>query len=112
MVKITFIRVASRTDINPGEMKKVRAGVLDILIVNIGGDYYAIDNRCPHANGDLSRGRLSESVIKCPRHGAKFDVTTGRLVAPLRILGEEIQVANLKTYEVRQEGDDILVNIG
>ncbi len=109
---ISFVRVAGMANIQSGEMKKVRAGVLDILIVNIGGDYYAIDNRCPHANGDISRGRLSESVIRCPRHGARFDVTTGRLVTPPRILGEEIQVANLKTYEVRHEGNDILVNTG
>jgi len=93
-------------------MKKVRAGVLDILIVNIGGDYYAIDNRCPHANDNISKGRLLESVIRCPRHGARFDVTTGRLATPIRMLGEEIQVANLKTYDVRHEGDDILVNTG
>jgi 3-phenylpropionate/trans-cinnamate dioxygenase ferredoxin subunit len=57
-------------ELPPGEVKIVRAGELAIGVYNLGGEYYAIEDRCSH---DVEAG-----VAICPRHGSEFDVRTGR----------------------------------
>ena len=63
-----------------GEVKIVRAGELAIGVYNLNGDYYAIEDRCSHDDGELVEGELDEEdcAIECPRHGSEFDVRTGR----------------------------------
>jgi 3-phenylpropionate/trans-cinnamate dioxygenase ferredoxin subunit len=47
-----------------------------MLIANVNENYYTIGNRCTHADGILSQGVLEGNVVTCPKHHAKFDVTT------------------------------------
>ena len=53
---------------------------LAIGVFNVGGDLYAIEDRCSHDDGPLAEGDFEpeEAVVVCPRHGARFDVRTGR----------------------------------
>ena len=97
-----FVKVAETTEVPPGKMKKVTVDGKEILIVDVEGKYYAIGNKCTHRGGDLSKGSLSKKVVKCPRHGAKFDVTTGETVAGPAKKSET-------TFEVRVEGKNILI---
>lgn len=53
-----------------------------IAVYNINGSFYATQNHCTHKGAQLVKGELSDSVIECPQHGWKFDVTTGKCVAP------------------------------
>jgi 3-phenylpropionate/trans-cinnamate dioxygenase ferredoxin component len=67
-------------ELPPGEVKIVRAGELAIGVYNLGGEYYAIEDRCSHDDGPLAEGDFDpeRGVAICPRHGSEFDVRTGR----------------------------------
>jgi 3-phenylpropionate/trans-cinnamate dioxygenase ferredoxin component len=67
-------------ELPPGEVKIVRAGELAIGVYNLGGQYYAIEDRCSHDDGPLAEGDFDpeRGVAVCPRHGSEFDVRTGR----------------------------------
>ena len=97
-----FVKVAETTEVPPGKMKKVTVDGKEILIVNVEGKYYAIGNKCTHRGGDLSKGSLSGKVVKCPRHGAKFDVSTGEVAKGPAKESEP-------TFEVRVEAKNILI---
>ncbi len=61
-------------------MKIVRSGELAIGVYNLDGEYFAIEDRCSHDDGPLVEGELDQEscTIECPRHGALFDLRTGR----------------------------------
>jgi 3-phenylpropionate/trans-cinnamate dioxygenase ferredoxin subunit len=74
-----------------------------IALCNVGGQFFAIDDLCTHDSGPLDQGELDGHVIECPRHGARFDVRTGKVLAlpavkalntyPVELAGNEIRVA-------------------
>jgi 3-phenylpropionate/trans-cinnamate dioxygenase ferredoxin subunit len=97
-----FVKVAETAEVPPGKMKKVTVDDQEILIANVEGKYYAMRNKCTHRGGDLSKGFLSGKMVKCPRHGAKFDVTTGEVVAGPAKKSES-------TFEVKVEGKNIML---
>jgi len=70
-------------ELPPGEVKIVRAGELAIGVYNLNGEYYAIEDRCSHDDGPLAEGDfdVDEAVAICPRHGARFDIKTGRALS-------------------------------
>jgi 3-phenylpropionate/trans-cinnamate dioxygenase ferredoxin subunit len=74
------LTVCPLEELPPGEVKIVRAGELAIGVYNLGGQYYAIEDRCSHDDGPLSEGDFDpeRGVAVCPRHGSEFDVRTGR----------------------------------
>ena len=86
--------VAAVDEIPPGQRKLVEAGGRKIVVFNLGGEFFALNNRCPHRGGSLCQGRqtgLVESdgpgnyrysrpgeIIRCPWHGWEFDIRTGQ----------------------------------
>ncbi|MGB7756093.1 MAG: non-heme iron oxygenase ferredoxin subunit [Salinisphaera sp.] len=54
----------------------------DIAVYNLGGEYFAVEDRCTHDGGDLASGRVEDGCAVCPRHGARFDIRTGQVMAP------------------------------
>jgi nitrite reductase/ring-hydroxylating ferredoxin subunit len=107
--KLEFAKVAETSEVPVGKIKMVKLEGKDILIVNVGGNYYAMGNRCTHAGGDLSKGSLSENIVTCPRHGAKFDVTTGKVVSGPRVLAFRLKIKDEPSFEVKVEEKDILL---
>ena len=106
-----FMRVADISDIDGGKMKKITLADRTVLIANVKGNYYAVDNECTHFGGDLSKGVLEENIVTCPIHKAKFDVTTGKVISsPTKAL-ERPDIENLLTYFVKIENQDILIKI-
>ena len=91
------------TEIMPGQMKKVSVDENEILVTNIDGDYFAIDDTCTHAGATLSEGKLEDSTITCDWHGAKFDCKNGKLI---KFPGE---INDLESYKVIVESDDVFV---
>jgi len=86
--------VASVDEIPPGKRKLVDANGRAIVVFNLGGEFYALNNQCPHRGGSLAHGiqtglveskepgqycysRLGE-MVKCPWHGWEFDIRTGK----------------------------------
>ena len=101
---MAYIPVAQVTEIAPGQVKIVEAVGQKIALSNVGGTVYAIEDRCSHDNGPLGEGTLQGKLLECPRHGARFDVTTGR---PVTLPA----VVPVKQFPVKIEGNQILVEV-
>ena len=108
---MAYSKIANVSAVTQGKAIKAAAGGKTLLLANIGGSYYAINNVCPHMGGSLADGVLDGPVVTCPRHGSKFDVRTGKLVAPGRLAFIKVKVSDTVSYPVKVEGDDILVDI-
>ena len=104
---MTFIKVASKSEIKEGQMKKVEIQDKEILLVNVKGKIYAIENKCCHVGGPLNEGILEGNKITCPWHRAQYDVTTGEATEDSAIPGLQ-----QNKFEVKIEKEDILVNLG
>jgi len=99
------IIVGKASDIPPGKMKKVTADGKEVLVVNVDGNYCAIDDTCTHAGASLSEGILDGSVVTCGWHGAKFDCKTGKLSAfPAKI-------KDLGSYKVVIESENVFLQV-
>ncbi|MBV8372627.1 MAG: non-heme iron oxygenase ferredoxin subunit [Candidatus Eremiobacteraeota bacterium] len=95
--------VAKVSEIAPGTTRRVVVDRNDILLCNVGGNFYAIEDVCTHDGGPLDQGELEGERVVCPRHGATFDVRTGdALTLPA--------VVPLMTFPVSVEGDDVFVD--
>ena len=73
-----YIKMAERHEIPKNKMKVFKVEDHEILVVNVEGELYAFENRCPHMGYPLYFGRLEGKVLTCGFHYAKFDVTTGK----------------------------------
>ena len=91
------------SDIPSGKMIKVEADEKDILVTNVDGNYYAMDDTCTHAGASLAEGSLDNSIITCPWHGATWDCKTGKMIK----FG--VQLKDLASYKVTVESEDIFV---
>ncbi|MBI4613228.1 MAG: non-heme iron oxygenase ferredoxin subunit [Planctomycetes bacterium] len=99
---MAFRKVAERKDVRPGTGKAVEVGGRTIALWNVGGTFHAIDDECTHVGGPLSEGELDGTTVRCPWHGAEFDVTTGKVLCPpagtslacykVQIVGEDVQI--------------------
>ncbi len=97
-----YITVATTDELKPGDRIVVDVAEHYVAIFNVDGKYYAIEDVCTHDDGPLAEGELFGTIIECPRHGAQFDITTGKVVRmpaitpvpwyPVRVEGTEIQV--------------------
>jgi 3-phenylpropionate/trans-cinnamate dioxygenase ferredoxin subunit len=106
-----FIEVAKVDEVSAGQMKSFVVEGKEILVVNYDGNYFAIGGRCTHASGDLSKGKLEGKIVTCPKHDAKFDVTTGICVTGPKVGLLKLKAGNEPTYEVRIEGKSIKVRL-
>ncbi len=68
------------------------------------GRWGAIDDVCTHDEGDLGDGELDGTAVECPRHGGRFDLFTGRVLALP-------PVVPVRAYAVRLDGDDVVVEL-
>jgi 3-phenylpropionate/trans-cinnamate dioxygenase ferredoxin subunit len=92
-------------------MKKVVLQGKEIIVSNIDGYFYAIDSVCTHFGGDLSQGIMEGSVITCPRHQAKFDVTTGRVLSPPKVGPYNPKIQDLGSYAVQVKDNEITIKL-
>ena len=99
-----YRKVAVRSEIPPGGKKLIDLDGRAIALFNVDGDFFAIDDICTHDGGPLAEGELIGAEIRCPRHGARFDVRTGKALSfpafePVDTLGVDVR------------GDDIYVSL-
>ena len=99
-----YTMVALTEDIPKGKRKRVEVKGQRISIFNVGGEYYAICDTCPHkGTAPLIRGKLDGVAIKCPNHGYRFDLKTGEC---------NIDPAfNTRVFPIKVEGGEILLNL-
>ncbi len=102
MAESGFVKVAGLGQLSPGEMKYVEVGDDQVLLANVEGTVYACDNVCTHAFAPLAEGDLDGELVECPLHSSVFNVATGEVIDPPA-------VESLRVFQVRIEGQDILV---
>ncbi len=104
-VQTGWVGVARTSQVQPGTVEVFE---VDGKAVCIGqttdGRWGAIDDVCTHDGGPLDQGELDGEEIECPRHGARFDVTTGRATCMPAVVP-------VKTYDVRVAGGEVQVNV-
>jgi nitrite reductase/ring-hydroxylating ferredoxin subunit len=100
-----WVRVAAVAEVPEGEIVGRRVGDKEIALYHLAsGEYRATSNICTHEFARLSDGWLDGAMIECPLHAAQFDVRSGEVMAPPA-------ETNLETFEVRVDGDDLLVKL-
>ena len=97
-----WIKVASTGECSPGTLTAVEAGGERIVLANVDGDLYALEDQCSHQDYPLSDGELDGTRLECIYHGARFDVCTGRAV-------QLPAIRPVKTYEVEIRDGDVYV---
>ncbi len=97
-----YVKVARAEEIAPGEKRIFEVNGTLVVVINVDGQFYAIEDVCTHDGGPLGEGKLEGAQIICPRHGARFDVRTGdALTLPA--------FEPVSTFEVKVEGGDVWV---
>ncbi|MCI0530920.1 MAG: non-heme iron oxygenase ferredoxin subunit [candidate division Zixibacteria bacterium] len=97
-------QVANAGEIPAGKSKVVKAGGKELLVCNVKGEFFCIDNVCTHDYGLLGDGEIEGEEIECPLHGARFNIKTGDVIALPA-------VDPIKTYPVRLNDGHIIVTL-
>ena len=103
-MEFVWVTVAKVSEVPKGRVKVVEVEGNRIALCNVEGTIYAIDDVCTHDNGPLGEGELWDNQIECPRHGARFDVKTGKVVCLPAVIP-------VRTYEVKIEGEEVKVKV-
>jgi len=98
-----FVFFAKQADIAPGRMLGREIDGVPVLVANVDGVFLAVKDVCPHQGTPLHDGSIKDGAVWCRKHSWPFDLRTG---CYLRI--PQIKV---KCYEVKVEGDDVLVKV-
>ncbi len=99
-------RLCKVDDVAPGTAKRFDIGKARICLVRLGDDFYAIGDRCSHADYSLAEGEIwpDEKEIECWKHGSTFSLVTGEPQSLPATLPVPI-------YSVRVEGDEVFVDV-
>src|SRR5262245_21436033 len=98
-----WTKVAKTGDLQDGQGVSVELGGHCIALFKHGGKFKAIDGNCPHRGGPLAQGSIEDGEVVCPWHAWAFNIDTGKS----RVLPGQ---TDLKTYPVKVEGDDVLID--
>lgn len=97
-----FIKVGRADEIAAGEKKIYEVDGIEVVVVNLGGEYFCVEDVCTHDGGPLGEGELRDGQLVCPRHGARFDVRTGDALSLPAF-------EPVPTYQVKVEDGDLYV---
>lgn len=98
-----FHAVGSVKEFEIGTAKRAEVNGIPIALYRLEDGFYATDELCPHMKASLAFGKIDDNVVACPRHGAKFDIRTGRVLSLPSVHG-------IHAYAVKVDGDQILVS--
>jgi 3-phenylpropionate/trans-cinnamate dioxygenase ferredoxin subunit len=100
--KFEFIPICQVSELSNGERVFIEIDGQPVVLFNIAGQFFAIADVCSHDDGPVGDGYLEGFEIKCPRHGASFDVRTGRVLSlpayidipsyPVRIVDDQVEI--------------------
>jgi 3-phenylpropionate/trans-cinnamate dioxygenase ferredoxin subunit len=100
--KCEFIAIGSADELENGERLFVEIDEEPIVVFNIAGQYYAVGDVCSHDDGPVGDGELEGFEVICPRHGARFDVRSGKVLSlpaivdipayPVRVVDGQIEI--------------------
>ena len=99
---LEYITITGVDDLQNGERLFVEIDDQELVVLNIAGDYFAIGDVCSHDDGPLGEGDVEGFDVICPRHGARFDIRSGKVVSlpaiedipdyPVRVVNGQIQI--------------------
>lgn len=98
----SFVPVAKVDDVQPGTSTTVVVENREIALFNVDGQFYALDNTCPHSGGPLAEGWLDDGTVTCPWHAWCFRLADGKMT-----LGD---YASVDVFDVRIEDGEVLVS--
>jgi 3-phenylpropionate/trans-cinnamate dioxygenase ferredoxin subunit len=101
---MTLVRIGAISEVPEGQARIYEVEGRSLCVANVGGQVLAIDNVCTHDGGPLGDGTLWDGQVECPRHGARFDLRSGRPVTLPAVMP-------VKTYAVQVDGDDVKVDL-
>ncbi len=97
-----FIKITAASELPDGERLFVEIGSKPIVIFSLNGEYFATSDECSHDGGPIGDGEIEGYEIICPRHGARFDIRTGKATRfpaveaidqyPVRIVDGNIEI--------------------
>ena len=101
-LQVEFLEIAPSDQLPEGERLFIEVEGRSIVVFNLAGSLYAIGDVCSHDNGPVGDGEIEETEIICPRHGARFDIRTGKATSlpavvdipcyPVRVMGGMIEI--------------------
>jgi len=100
----TFVKVATKSQVPENGLMGVQVEGKNLVLVNLNGEFFALDDECPHESAPLSDGQIVGEEIECPWHSSHFDIRTGRVTMDPAETG-------IATYKVRVVGDAVEVEI-
>jgi len=98
-----YVTVGKTSDIPPGTVRVFVVEGYNVAVANVDGQFYAFADVCTHDGGPVAEGELDGCVIECPRHGARFDITTGQALSMPAVIP-------LPVYDLKVEGDELKVS--
>ena len=99
-----WTRVCGAGEVPAGQLKAVEVGNLRVVLANVEGDLYALEDQCSHQDFPLSAGLIEGRQVECVFHGARFDLETGK---PACLPA----VRPVRTFEVKVDGGEVLLRI-
>jgi 3-phenylpropionate/trans-cinnamate dioxygenase ferredoxin subunit len=102
--QVEYVAIGNSDTLSDGERLFVELGDKAIVVFNIKGEYYAIGDVCSHDEGPLGDGDMEAFEITCPRHGALFDIRTGKAL-------QLPAVMDIPVYPVRERNGQIEIGI-
>jgi 3-phenylpropionate/trans-cinnamate dioxygenase ferredoxin subunit len=112
-----LVTIGQVGEIAAGTMRQANVRGRSILLARVGDRYYAVANNCTHRGGNLSQGILQGTIVTCPWHHSRFDVSDGHV---MRWLGGGLSAAvvrlfkpekALRSYPVTVDGDRIMIEV-
>jgi nitrite reductase (NADH) small subunit len=98
---LEYFSIADIESLPPGTGRTVQVRGREFAVYNCDGQFFAIDDLCPHKGAQLGAGTLDNDTVFCPLHGWGFDVKTGRCISnpekgvrtyPVRVRNGEVQI--------------------
>ena len=99
---LKFYQIADLSELGNGEKLYVEIGDLELVVFNIAGEIFAIGDVCTHDGAPLGEGEIEEFEVICPRHGARFNIRSGKATElpavedipafPVRMINNQIEV--------------------
>jgi 3-phenylpropionate/trans-cinnamate dioxygenase ferredoxin subunit len=102
--KVDFLEISPASELPNGERLFVEIEGKPVVIFNVGGQFFSIADVCSHDDGPVGEGRLEGYNITCPRHGAQFDIRTGKVI-------QMPAVVDIPAYPIRVVDGMILLGI-
>jgi 3-phenylpropionate/trans-cinnamate dioxygenase ferredoxin subunit len=113
-----FVEALGVNDLKDGELRGLTMRGRALLVAKVAGRFYAAADRCPHMGASLSKGKLDGTVVSCPSHRSRFDLSDGRLVQWTDWAGWKARLAKavrspraIVTHRVKVEDGRVWVEI-